>query len=59
MALLGPTPVTIDDLMRLSGSSPATVRTVLLELDLAGRLERHGGALVSLAYHPTGRLLSS
>ena len=25
----------------------------------AGRLERHGGALVSLVYHPTGRLLSS
>jgi hypothetical protein len=24
------------------------VRTVLLELDLAGRLERHGGGLVSL-----------
>jgi DNA processing protein len=40
--------VTIDDLVRLSLSSPAIVRTVLLELDLAGRLERHGGGLVSL-----------
>jgi DNA processing protein len=49
VALLGPTPVVIDDLVRLSGSSPAIVRTVLLELELAGRLERHGGALVSLA----------
>ncbi len=48
VSLLGPTPVTIDDLVRLSGSSPAIVRTVLLELDLAGRLERHGGGLVSL-----------
>ena len=38
---------------------PAAVRVVLLELELAGRLERHGGALVSLVYHPTGRLLSS
>src|SRR5262249_54092913 len=47
-ALLGPTPVSIDDLVRLSGSSPAIVRTVLLELELAGRLERHGGSLVSL-----------
>jgi DNA processing protein len=47
--LLGPTPVLIDDLVRLSGSSPAVVRTVLLELDLAGRLDRHGGGLVSLA----------
>ena len=36
------------DLVRLSGSSPAIVRVVLLELELAGRLERHGGALVSL-----------
>jgi DNA processing protein len=47
LALLGPTPVSIDDLVRLSGSSPTIVRTVLLELELAGRLERHGG-LVSL-----------
>ncbi len=48
VGLLGPTPVPIDDLVRLSGSSPAIVRVVLLELELAGRLERHGGALVSL-----------
>lgn len=48
IALLGPTPSSIDDLVRLSRTSPAIVRTVLLELELAGRLERHGGALVSL-----------
>jgi DNA processing protein len=48
IALLGPTPASIDDLIRLSGSPPAIVRTVLLELELAGRLERHGGGLVSL-----------
>jgi DNA processing protein len=48
VTLLGPTPVGIDDLIRLSGLPPAIVRTVLLELELAGRLERHGGALVSL-----------
>jgi DNA processing protein len=47
-SLLGPTPVSIDDLVRLSRSSPAIVRTVLLELEIAGRLERHGGSLVSL-----------
>jgi DNA processing protein len=46
--LLGPAPVSIDDLVRLSQSSPAIVRTVLLELDIAGRLEWHGGGLVSL-----------
>jgi DNA processing protein len=48
VALLGPTPVAIDDLVRLSGSSAAVVRIVLLELEIAGRLERHGGSLVSL-----------
>jgi DNA processing protein len=48
IALLGPSPVLLDDLVRLSHSSPAVVRTVLLELELAGRLERHGGGLVSL-----------
>jgi DNA processing protein len=48
MELLGPTPVSIDDIVRLSGCSPALVRVALLELELAGRLERHGGALVSL-----------
>jgi len=46
--LLGPSPTLLDDLIRLSGASPAVVRTVLLELELAGRLERHGGGLISL-----------
>jgi len=46
--LLGPTPVSIDDLVRLSGRSAAVVRIVLLELEVAGRLQRHGGGLVSL-----------
>ena len=48
IALLGPAPVSLDDLVRLSRTRPAVVRTVLLELELAGRLERHGGGLVSL-----------
>jgi DNA processing protein len=47
MALLGPTAVAIDDLIRLSGASPAVVRTTLLELDVAGRLDRRQG-LVAL-----------
>jgi DNA processing protein len=46
--LLGPSPIGLDDLIRMAGTTPATVRTVLLELELAGRLERHGGGLVSL-----------
>ena len=48
IALLGPSPVGIDDLIRLAGTSASTVRIVLLELELAGRLERHGGGLVSI-----------
>jgi DNA processing protein len=48
ISLLGPTPVLIDDLVRLSQTSPAIVRTVLLELEIAGRLSRHGAGLVSL-----------
>jgi DNA processing protein len=49
VALLGPAPVQIDDLVRLSNSAPAIVRMVLLELEIAGRLDHHGGGLVSLA----------
>jgi DNA processing protein len=48
LTLLGPTPVSLDDLVRLAQCPPGIVRTVLLELELAGRLERHGGAMVSL-----------
>ncbi|MGQ0591039.1 MAG: DNA-processing protein DprA [Sphingosinicella sp.] len=47
--LLGPTPVPVDELIRQAGRSPAEVQTVLLELELAGRLERHAGGRVSLA----------
>ena len=46
--LLGPVPVAIDELIRQSGVPPAIVQTVLLELELAGRLERHAGGRVSL-----------
>lgn len=47
LALLGPTPVEIDDLIRLSQARAATVRMVLLELELAGRLERQAGGRVA------------
>ncbi len=49
LELLGPTPVSLDDLVRLSGHPPATVRTVLLELEIAGRVRRHRDGQVSLA----------
>ena len=47
-SLLGPTPIDIDDLIRLSGARAAVVRTVLLELEIAGRLERQTGGRVAL-----------
>ncbi|SDA34935.1 DNA-processing protein DprA [Sphingomonas sp. NFR15] len=46
--LLGPVPVAVDELIRQSGAAPAVVQVVLLELELAGRLERHAGGRVSL-----------
>jgi DNA processing protein len=45
---LGPSPVDIDELIRSTGMSTRKVHIVLLELDLAGRLQRHGQQLVSL-----------
>ena len=46
--LLGPEPVAVDELVRRCHLSPAAVSTALLELELAGRLERHPGHRVSL-----------
>jgi len=46
--LLGPSPVPVDEIIRLSGASSGAVQMALLELDLAGRLERHAGGRVSL-----------
>lgn len=48
--LLGPVPVDIDDLIRTSELHPSVVMLILLELDLAGRLQRHSGGHVSLVY---------
>lgn len=45
---LSPTPIEIDHLIRLSGLTPSQSQLILLELDLAGRLERHGNQSVSL-----------
>jgi DNA processing protein len=48
IGLLGPAPVSTDDLARQSGLGIGTVQSILLELELAGRLARHGGRGVSL-----------
>jgi len=46
---LGPAPVEVDELIRQIGAHPAAVLTVLLELEIAGRLARHPGNKVGLA----------
>ncbi len=45
---LSVTPVAVDDLVEQTGLPASTVQTALLELDLAGRLERSSGQLVAL-----------
>ena len=45
---LSPTPVAVDELVRQCQLSASSVATLLLELELAGRIERHPGNLVSL-----------
>jgi DNA processing protein len=48
ITLLSPSPTDIDDIIRESGIAPAAVVGVLLELELAGKLVRHGSQKVSL-----------
>jgi DNA processing protein len=44
---LGPSPVDIDEVARVTGIAVRKVHIVLLELDLAEKLQRHGQQLVS------------
>jgi DNA processing protein len=44
---LSPSPVAVDEIIRACQLSPALVSTILLEWELAGRLERHPGNRVS------------
>jgi DNA processing protein len=48
ISALSPTPTTVDVLVSQTGLAPETVQILLLELDLAGRIERSGGQLVAL-----------
>ncbi|WP_020178308.1 DNA-processing protein DprA [Methylopila sp. M107] len=48
LELLGPSPAAVDELVRQSGSDPRTVQVVLLELELAGRIERRPDGAVAL-----------
>lgn len=53
-SLLSPAPVAVDELVRRSALPPATIHTVLLEWELAGRIERHPGNRVALLPAPAG-----
>lgn len=48
LAALGPAPVDIDALVRATALPIRAVQVLLMELDLAGRIVRHGSQLVSL-----------
>lgn len=48
LAVIGPAPTTLDEVARATGFRIGDVRIALLELSLAGRVEHHGGQLVSL-----------
>lgn len=48
LSLLGPVSVPVDELVRQSGLSAPVVQLILIELELAGRLERHAANRVSL-----------
>ncbi|WP_425473964.1 DNA-processing protein DprA [Sphingomonas montanisoli] len=47
--LMGPVALPVDEIIRQSGLPSPIVQTVLLELEIGGRLERHAGGRVSLA----------
>ena len=49
LGALGQAPVEIDEIVRFTGIAPAVVHLVLLELDLAGRIERVGSQKIQLA----------
>ena len=48
LSALGPVPVTVDELARRCHLSSGAVAAMLLDLELAGRVERHPGQRVSL-----------
>ena len=53
-AALGPAPIDVDELARATGLSARALQIALIELALAGRIERHGHQLVSLAPDGSG-----
>ena len=56
LSLLGPVPTAMDDLIQFTGLATQTVAHHLIELELAGRVLRHSGQMVSLALPPQNTL---
>ena len=52
VALLGPSPITLDELVRAADASARTVRVALLELEVAGRVEYSGDRIALRALAP-------
>lgn len=52
--VLGPSPTNVDDIIRETGLRAAIVHLILIELELAGRLERHSGGRISLLTELSG-----
>lgn len=52
VSLLSPSPTDLDEIIAHTTLKPAQVALVILELDLAGRIERHPGNRVSLIDSP-------
>lgn len=51
VSLLGPAPIAVDELIRVARLTAREVQGVLVELDIEGRLQRHGANSVSLVYN--------
>ena len=47
LALLGPSPAALDEVLRLAALPAASARAALVELEMAGRILRHDGGLIS------------
>ena len=59
VALLGPAPTAVDDLLRRCQFSDAAVMAALLELELAGRVDTLPGNRVALSLSPDSPLFST
>jgi len=51
-AVLGPAPISIDEVCRATGLAAAIVQRVVMELELSGEVESHGHHMISLCTKP-------